>query len=847
MTADFVTIAGNLPAETNSFIGRERDLAELIELLSEARMLTLCGPGGIGKTRLAVRLVASLAADYPDGAWLADLADIDDAELLLQLLATALGIRHESGRPLAETLTDALRARSMVLILDTCEHLVEACAMLVQGLLAGCPGLKVIATSREPLRIRGEVVWRVPPLGLPPVSLPPADADGDVAARLDELAGYEAVRLFLDRAAATRPGFSLQPGNAADIARLCRTLDGVPLAIELAAARVRALTAEQIAARLADRFALLASGDRTAPYRQQTMRAAVDWSYDLLTEAEQVLLRRLSVFVGWSLEMAEQVCADSRLPARDVLDLLAALIDKSLVSVDRELNGDVRYKLLDIVRQYAANQAAVAGEVADLRVAHRDLMLRLIEGIAGRAFVRGGPSWPERAAMYDRALAERANVRVALACCADRGDTEEGLRLCCAMGGIWLVAGDSAEGCGWLDRLLAQHRDVSADVRARALAVRAQLAFEQRDHAGAAEHARACLAAGRSGPDGGTAAALRTLALVALRAGRHDEALARAEEAVRAAKAAADEWQLGLAQVVSGVILIRQNRLDEAQAAYEAALESLRDNNSWGVAQTLYGLGHLARIRLDDAAALRYFGEVLAIYRQIDTWPEMARCLADIGSVAISQRNLALARTSLTESLRICLATGRRRSAARGLAALAMVQLASGDPSGALRLAGASLALREAIGEVPSAPAWQRLAKLVEAVTAQLGQAAASASLAQGRAMSPAAAAQFVLAPGPGPAPAHPAAGARQDDPAAGLAPGRPGAPPLTEREREVAALVAAGLSNRAIAGQLAISPSTAARHVANIFAKLGFNSRGQVQAWVAASGSPRGAELDPA
>ena len=291
MTTDIATGTGNLPVEPNSFVGRERDLAELALLLGEVRALTLCGPGGIGKTRLALRLACELVPGFPDGAWLVELGDTADPALVPLRVAAALGLREEPGRSLTDTLADALRPRRMVVILDTCEHVVDACAALVHRLLAGCPGLRLIATSREPLRIRGETAWRVPPLALPAHS-------GDLSDQ--DLASHDAIRLFAERAAAVRPGFTLGAGNTAAVVRLCRTLDGIPLAIELAAARVRALSVEQIAGRLGDQFQLLASGDRTAPPRQQTLQAAVNWSYELLTGPEQVLLRRLSVFSGWA-------------------------------------------------------------------------------------------------------------------------------------------------------------------------------------------------------------------------------------------------------------------------------------------------------------------------------------------------------------------------------------------------------------------------------------------------------------------------------------------------------------------------------------------------------------------
>ncbi len=837
MTTDIVIGLGNLPAEPNSFVGRHRDLAELALLLGEVRALTLCGPGGIGKTRLALRLAADIAPGFPDGSWLVDLADTADPGLLTQRVAAALGIREEPGRPLAATLTDALRPRRLLLILDTCEHMVDACAALVHQLLAGCPWLRLIATSREPLRVRGETAWRVPPLELPALS----GGDDGIA----ELAEHEAVRLFAERAAAVRPGFTLGQGNVHSVVQLCRTLDGVPLAIELAAARVSALSVEQIAARLDDRFQLLASGDRTAPPRQQTLRAAVDWSYELLTDPEQILLRRLSVFSGWNLEMAEQVCADGAIPAGQVLDLLAALIDKSLVTLEPEVGGESRYRLLDTIREYAAGRLAASGEEPELRLLHRGYMLAMAEGIVARAFVRGDPPWPARVAMYNRIAAERGNFRAALSVCLDRGDAAQGLRLCSALRSPWVAYGDVTEGVRWFDRFLELDREVPEAIRARALIRRAELAFEQQDYAAAAKCAQAglerCLAAGT----GDEAGALRVLALVSLRSGSGEESLATADAAIAAARAAADDWEEGLALAVRAAIIARQGRLNEAQRAFDVALDVLQDNNGWGVAQTLYGFGALARARGDHAAALRHFGQALALYREIDARPEIARCLAGIGRVALAQQDLPLARSSLTECLQLSLATGQRLAIARCLEAFALLTAAQGgEPARAAKLQGAALALREAIGVVRSSPAGTRLSQLLDSARGPLGEAAVAALLQEGRAMTGYEAARLAIGAGGEPAGDRPPAGDRAP---AGQLPllGQPpdgtgsGAPSLlTVRELEIAALIARGLSNRGIADELVISPATAARHVANIFTKLGFSSRAQVAAWVVERGS---------
>ncbi len=823
MITETVLSDGNLPAEPNSFVGRERDLAELARLLSDVRALTLCGPGGIGKTRLALRLACDIVPGFPDGAWLVELADTEDPSLVTRRVATALGVREEPDRPLTETLTEALRPRLLLLILDTCEHIVDASAALVQQLLAGCPGLRVVATSREPLRIRGETVWRVPPLALP-------SAVNELPA--EELAQHEAIRLFADRAAAVRPGFALNSGNSGAVVRLCRTLDGMPLAIELAAARVGALSVEQIAARLGQRFQLLASGDRTAPPRQQTLRATVDWSYELLTEPEQVLLRRLAVFSGWNLEMAEQVCAGDVIAPDQVLDLLAALIDKSLVTLDAEVGGHARYRLLDTIKEYAADRLAASGEGPAMRRLHRDHMMRIVEGIVEQAFVRGDPPWPARVAMYHGVAVDRANYQAALSTSLEYRDADEGLRLCSGLRSPWVAYGNVTEGITWFDRFLKLDEQVPPGVRARALIMRSELAFEQQDYAAAGEHAQAGLDLCRASGSRGAAGALRVLAVVSLRVGRPEDALDRIDGAIAAARADSDEWQEGLGLAVKATIITRLGRLDEAQQAFEDALDVLRDNNGWGVAQTLYGFGSLARARGDHQAALGHFQDALALYREIDARPEIARCLAGVGWVALSQGDLELARSSLTESLQLSLATGQRLAVARGLDACAMLAVARGDPARAVRLEGAALALRQALGHMPSGSTQPRLDALLDVARRELGPPATEALFAEGAAMSADQAVRVATDSGGG----EPRDGAvRPAAPEHSGAPASPGAASaLTAREQEIAALIARGLSNRGIADELVISPATAARHVANIFAKLGFSSRAQVAAWAA-------------
>jgi predicted ATPase/DNA-binding CsgD family transcriptional regulator len=827
MTADKVPRLGNLPAEPNSFIGRERDLGDLTLLLGSVRALTLCGPGGIGKTRLATRLGWQLAADFPDGVWLVEFADSADPALAARRIAAVLGISEEPDRPASATLADALRSRKLLLILDTCEHVVGAIADIVHDLIAACPLIRLVATSREPLRVRGETVWRVPPLALP-------------SAAVAGPAAQEAVRLFVDRAAAVRPGFALTPDNSAQITQLCRTLDGVPLAIELAAARVRALSVDQIAARLDDRFRLLASGDRTAPPRQQTLQAAVDWSFDLLTSAEQVLLRRLSVFASWNLEMAEQVCADDQIPEYAILDLLAALIDKSLVGLEDEVAGDARYRLLDTIREYAAAQLSLAGEREEFRRRHADYVLALAERVVGQAFVRGGMPWADQIRYYHRIAAERPNCRAALAWCLETGDAEKGLRLCSALRSPWVVHGDVAEGLGWFGRFLGLDKPVPAAVRARALMLSAELSFEHQDYRQAAASARAAVDEGPAVPPAPAmaagpqrycpAGALRILALISLREGDGTAALEHADAAVTAARAYGDEWEEGLALAARAAILARSGQLASAQEVYEVALELLTGNNGWGVAHALYGFGSLARARRDNAAALRHFGNALELFRQIDARTEIARCLAGIGWVALASLDVKTAAASLAESLELSEETGQRLGIARGLEAFAALAIVRDDNPAAVRLEGAATALREVVGPVRSPGAQARLDGLLQSAHHRLGPGLTAGLMAEGRRLSMHEAVRYALSTADGP----PAGSGPEPAPLAGQGEAAAPASPLTARELQIALLIARGLSNRGIAEELVISPATAARHVANILAKLGLSSRAQIAAWTA-------------
>jgi predicted ATPase len=519
-------IRAHLPEEPNTFIGRERELVELRQLLHRTRALTLSGPGGIGKTRLALRLLATAAAEFPDGVWFVELADLRQPELVVSRIAAVIGITEEAGRPLLETLGDALRPRRMLLALDNCEHLLDACAQVCRHMLASAPGLRLLNTSREPLSVAAETIWRVPPL-----SVAPAGADPAAAAPGAER--YEAVRLFADRAAASRPGFTVGPDNVAAVTAICRALDGMPLAIELAAARVRALSVEQIVARLDDRFGLLTAGDRSAAPRQRTLRAAIEWSYELLTEPERALFRRLAIFTGWSLEMAEQVCADEAIPAAEVFGLTAALVDKSLVVLDPELLGQARYRMLDTIREYATLRLSQAGEAAGFRSRFRDYAIRTSEHNMELGMARIEASWPDRVDVFRRYDVDAGNVIQILNWCLEQGDAEAGLRICAAVSPCWIVWGTFGESGEWLRSFLAlDMTSVPARVQGAATVVRGQLILSSDPAAAWALGTEGLKLCREVDDQYWVAVGLNLLAEIALHTGRIDEAAASADEAL---------------------------------------------------------------------------------------------------------------------------------------------------------------------------------------------------------------------------------------------------------------------------------------------------------------------------
>jgi predicted ATPase/DNA-binding CsgD family transcriptional regulator len=811
-------IQARLPVEPNSFIGRERELSELSRLVNSTRALTLCGPGGIGKSRLALRLLAMMEAEFPDGAWLVELGDLRHPDLVVSRVAAVVGVSEEPGRPLLETLAEALRPRRLLLALDTCEHLIGACARLSQALLAASPGLRLLITSREPLRIAAETIWRVPPLAM---------LSGGKGQDSGDWSRDEAVRLFADRAARYRPGFAVGPDNAAAVSSICLALDGLPLAIELAAARVRVLSVEQISAFLSNMFELLVGGDRSAPPRQRTLGAAIGWSYETLSPPERTVFRRLSVFAGWSLEMAEQICAGADIAAGEILGLITSLVDKSLVVLEPQVLGQARYRMLDTIREYAAARLAGGGDSARFQLALRDYVLRVAEDSLAIGMAQVSVPWSERVACSLRYDADASNVAQVLAWCLEHNDVEGGLRICVAVSPRWTVWGTFAEGGEWLDSFLA--KDVSAvspQVRGAAMIARAQLALSS-DPAAAQTLARAGLELCREAGDRfWTAAALNLLTEAALQLSRADEAAAHADQALSIAHAAQDGWNEGYALGSKAVIAARAGRLREAHQLGSASVAVMRRiDQQWGAARALLGLGDLARLSGHPGEAHARYVEALPILEEIGARPEIARCLAGLGRVSLDLGATGQARGLLTRSIQLSQATGSRIGIVRGLEAFAALAVQENRPDQAVRLAAAAGTLRESAGLPP------RRAAGTEAYLAparRLGGSAVARLWAQGQALSSEAAIALALGlPRPSTADNGPVLTLMQTSQG-------PDAPPspLTRREHQIAGLAASGRSNKAIAEELSISPTTVARHIANILAKLGFTSRTQIAAW---------------
>jgi len=597
----------NLPQQVSSFIGRESVLDEARTLLGNTRLLTLVGVGGLGKTRLSLQVGADVLDDFPDGVWFVQLAPLSDPRLVPETIASVLGVKEEAGRPVEEALIRHVRDRGLLLILDNCEHLVQVCAELAKALLEAGPQVKVLATSRESLHVGGETTYPLPPLKVP---------DTHEAPTLAALTRCEAVRLFVDRAVAAQPAFQLMPSNAPAVTAICHALDGIPLAIELAAARLRTLSVEKVAQRLSDRFRLLTRGDRTKLPRQQTLRACIDWSHDLLGERERTLLRRLAVFAGgWTLDAAEAVGTGGDIAAADVLELLTGLVEKSLV--ESEAAGE-RYRLLETVRQYAQERLHTSGEGDETRSRHVAFYLALAEQAGPMLYT------PEQAAWLARLDLERDNFFSTYAWCdREDGDGVAGLKFVKALQMYWIYRGSIALG----------HR----------LAVKALSHLASKDPT--ADRCYAVTMVGQLGSE----------------MGRHVEAREHGDEALKIAAMLGDEILAGGARRLLGGALVELGDRDAARGHLEEALALARKSgNRRTISISLDHLAELHRAEGDLMAAGSRYEECLTLDRERGDHADVAIDLCNLAITWIGRKSVDPVFAILREALAIALESGSK-------------------------------------------------------------------------------------------------------------------------------------------------------------------------------------------
>lgn len=800
----------NLPVELTSFIGRNRELGEVKDLVSASRLVTLTGAGGCGKTRLALRVAAELTDQYMDGVYWVELARLTDPTLVPQALAKALSVVEQPGYPLMNMLSDLLGDRQILLVLDNCEHLLGACAQLVEA-LAGCLNITVLATSREPLGVSGEMRYPVHPLELPAAWI-----------STDEIRRVESVQLFIERARSILPSFGLTADNAETVSTICRDLDGIPLAIELASARVNVLSVNQIRERLDRRLDLLVSTTR-AEERHRTLRAAIDWSYDQLSSSEHLLLQRLTLFpAGFTLSTAEWACGWGEIQRKDVLDLLSSLVSKSLVVAETLQGSEARYRLLVTIRQYAQEKLRASGDWTESYDRYLACWLQLTEEVAPKLHEQYQHMW------FDWLETENDNIRAALTWASEQGHIEAGMRIGTALYSFWQTRAYIREAYTWYEQFLDQTNDnVPLAVHVNALTYSAIMASFLGDAVTAMargqEAVALCEAAGEEG-EPLLAVALIGVASGAGAAGDYQTSYRIGERLVELYRELGDLVSLGTGIMMQGGMAIALGKHNTARLLLEESMALARAaGDKYRIALTLNYMGDLARSERQVAQAQAIYEESLSILRELGATKEMPAILHNLAYVCLYQGDIERAQALFYESLEAQRAQNNREGILEGLRGFAALASASG-----LAAEGASLyAAAAANGRGDSASLWA-LEKLeyehyIELARARLSDAEFEAEQAKGRALSMQQAIEYALNLHFGPP------GPLQKELDASHA--------LTEREREVVTLIARGLSNGEIAGELVLSKRTVEHHIANVLSKLGFTNRAQIVRWTIENG----------
>ena len=714
----------NLPAQPTPLIGREQEVFAIQQLLrhSEVRLVTLTGPGGVGKTRLALQVASELLDMFADGVYFLALAPISDPMLVASTIAQTLGIKEGSSQPLMERIKDYLRSKQLLLVVDNFEQVIDA-APLIAELLAAAPRLNVLVTSRAVLRLSGEREFPVPPLELPnPQHLPP----------LELLSQYEAITLFTQRAQAVKPDFQLTTSNAPAIVEICTRLDGLPLAIEQAAARSKLFPPQGLLARLRSRLTLLTGGTRDVPARQQTLRNTIDWSYQLLSPAEQTLFQRLAVFVGGcTLDAAEAICADEELrsdehgwkiavpasvidPLSSVLDLLASLVDQSLLRQVPGIDGEPRFLMLETIREYALERLELSGEAEHLRRRHLAHFLHLAEAAEPQLLKADQTLW------LQRLESDHDNLRAALAGCqAPEGDADIGLRMAGALWRFWDTRSHLSEGRRWLEQMLAL-RELGVPGE-QALDPTAEQAEARQHHTRMAMRARALFGAGA----------------MAWSQGDFGQATMRLEESLALSQALGDSTGIANTQSHLGIIAQLQGDYPRATTLLEASLALRREiGDRHGVAGALNNLGLVALCQDDYAQARPLIEEALALVRELGSARYIALALNNLGIVALGQRDLAKASACCRESMQLLCELNNKYDIADCLVGLAGVAREQGQPERAARLSGAIETLLDSIGAVLERAEQITQDRTIAALRAQLDEVRFTALMAEGRAMT---------------------------------------------------------------------------------------------------------------
>ena len=684
----------NLPALLTTFIGREKEQSDLMGLITKHRFVTLTGSGGVGKTRLAIKVVPKVAEQFPDGVWFLDLAALNDPELVPNTLAALLGLRESKDASITTILINYFRLRTVLVIFDNCEHLVEACAQLIYALLTSCENLSILATSREVLRVSGEIPYRVPSLEIPMLELEPTT---------DVLEKIESVRLFADRAAAATQDFVIEAPNALIVAHICQRLDGIPLAIELAAAWVNVLPVEKILNRLTDRFHFLKSSLRMTAARHQTLRGTIEWSYELLLEPERTLLRQVSVFVGgFSLKAAEVICADEGLKQEEVLEHLQGLVDKSLVNVEHvNSTADTRYRLLETIREYGLEKLWDAGENNKIRTRHLEFFVQLAE--QAKARFHGNDQ--------DIALreldADYGNLRSALEWAMENNPVRA-LQLSADMGKFWEARGYIREGRVAIEKALRKAPAASNELRARGLYYVSGFADREGDYAKAKATIEESLQLSRESEDKeGVANALLVLANVIWVQGDFAAARATYEELIAYYQELGDKHAVAVVLTNLGNAVIRTGDYAAARRYEEESVAIFRElGDHQSLVMALNNLGVVAEEQGDRDAARHFYEECISIARQLGEKTFIVYALNGLAHVHCLQGDLSHGWLYYRESLILAQQTAEKRLIAYGLEGFAKVALRQGTMETAARLLGAADALRQEIG-APLDPAEQ--------------------------------------------------------------------------------------------------------------------------------------------